>query len=158
MATIVKMQNQTFPIPDDLIALPNESDEAKQQRDSNLKRWLAQISPAATNATLQWGEENGQTVVRVTPKLGTKGSFVVDPLIGLLQDAPQSIPTTWSLVTDLKLLLASGKLTPGLLFSYQERITQALVEASQEERQVSEFYRRLKEAKAVPSPITPMGF
>ena len=44
-------------------------EEAKKQRDSNLKRWLSQVSPAATNATLTWTEESKpdgskETVIR----------------------------------------------------------------------------------------------
>src|SRR5579859_5582433 len=102
MPAKVKLQNQEFEIPEELIALDPKvvaekgEEEAKKQRDSNLKRWLSQVSPAATNATLNWTEESKsdgskETVIRVMPQLGTKGGVVIDALTRNLCAIPQRI-------------------------------------------------------------------
>ena len=158
MATIVRMQNQTFPFPSELAALVDESEAARRERDSMLKRWLSQVSPAATNARLEWSEENGDTVVKVSPQLGTKGGLVVDPLSDALRDAPPYVPGSFSLVATLKMRLASGELTLSSLLAAQERVATVLEEGYIEERLVGHCFRHLKEAKALPSPLAPTGF
>ncbi len=158
MAAKVKLQGQEFPIPDDLIALPDDSEEAKRQRDNRLKRWLSQVSPAATNATLQWKEENGETIIQVTPQLGTKGGIVVDPVMEALIATPQVVHPVFSLAVELKMRLAARQLDLPSLLRYQSRIDEALSDGHDEERKVEAIYRRLSEVKATASPWVPLGF
>src|SRR2546430_17526829 len=98
--TVVQLQDQEFESGEkgeELIALDERvvsekgEEEAKRQRDARLKRWLSTMSPAATNATLNWSERtkpdgSKETVVRVTPQLGTKGGYVIDTLIASLNE------------------------------------------------------------------------
>ncbi|GCE32011.1 hypothetical protein KDA_74950 [Dictyobacter alpinus] len=169
----VKLQNQEFEIPQELTALDERvvaekgEEEAKKQRDINLKRWLSQVSPAATNATLNWSEESKldgskETVIRVTPQLGTKGGREIDALIGDLCAIPQRIHPVMELTFELKLLQISGQFIgrealPRLL-SYQSRINHALEYENSDERIVSEICRKLQDAQAAPSPWVPLGF
>jgi hypothetical protein len=169
----VRLQNQEFEIPQELIALDpgivaeKGEEEAKKQRDSNLKRWLSQVSPAATNATLQWSEESKpdgskETVIKVTPQLGTKGGYMLDALIANLSTIPSSIPPIIALTFELKMLQLSGQLIgkdalPRLL-AYQARITEALEQGNSDGRTVGNIARKLRDAQAAPSPWTPIGF
>lgn len=162
----IRLQNQEFEIPEELIAL-NEGlkaekgeEEAKKQRDANLKRWLSQVSPAATNATLTWSEENKpdgskETIIRVTPQLGTKGSTVIEARLCAI---PQSIHPVIGLTFELKLLQLNGQLDLPRLLAYQERIIDALEHVDSDERTVSTIVRRLQNAKAAPAAFVPLGF
>ncbi len=165
----VRLQNQEFEIPQDLIALEptivaeKGEEEAKRQRDSNLKRWLSQVSPAATNATLNWTEESKpdgskETVIRVTPQLGTKGGYVSAALIENLRVIPQSVLPMIALTFELKMLQLTGRLDLGLLLAYQQRINEALEHQGGDERIVSDIARRLRDAKPAPGPWAPIGF
>jgi len=173
MPAKVKLQNQEFEIPEELIALDPKvvaekgEEEAKKQRDSNLKRWLSQVSPAATNATLNWTEESKsdgskETVIRVMPQLGTKGGVVIDALTRNLCAIPQRIHPVIALTFELKLLQLCGRFTGKealpLLLSYQSRINEALEHEGSDERIIGEIARKLQDAKAAPSPWAPLGF
>lgn len=173
MTAKVKLQNQEFDIPEELIALDPKivgekgEEEAKKQRDINLKRWLSQVSPAATNATLNWTEESKsdgskETVIRVTPQLGTKGGVVIDALIENLCAIPQRIHPVIALTFELKLLQLGGQFTgeealPRLL-AYQARINDALEHEGSDERLIGDIARKLQDAQAAPSPWAPLGF
>ncbi len=165
----VRLQNQEFEIPEELIALDEGikaskgEEEAKKQRDSNLKRWLSQVSPAATNATLNWSEENKpdgtkETVIRVTPQLGTKGGGVLDSLIENLCAIPQSLDPILALTFELKLLQLNGQLNLPRLLAYQQRINKALENVGSDGYMISTIFRRLQDARSVPSPWAPLGF
>ena len=169
----VKLQNQEFDLPEELIVLDkrivNEKgeEEAKKQRDIHLKRWLSLVSPAATNATLNWSLEtkpdgSKETIVRVTPQLGTKGGYVTDSLLASLNAIPQRIHPVIALTFELKMLQISGHFSgqqalPRLL-AYQERIQRALEQESSEEREIGMIAQRLRDAKPAPSPWVPLGF
>lgn len=45
MASKVKTSNQEFPIPDEWVALAEDTQEAKNQRDARLKRLLGAYIP-----------------------------------------------------------------------------------------------------------------
>lgn len=174
--TVVQLQSQEFTLDEkgeELIALDESviaekgEEEAKKQRDARLKRWLSQMSPAATNATLNWSERtrsdgSKETVVRVTPQLGTKGGYIIDALTQALDDAPQHLHPTISLAWEVKMLQISGHFTgkealPRLL-AYQTRIDRALEYGGGEERVIAAIDRRLQEAKPAASPWAPLGF
>lgn len=167
----VRLQNQEFPIDDALIALDPKivaeqgEEEAKKQRDSNLKRWLSTVSPAATNATLSWTEESKpdgtkETIVRVTPQLGTKGGS--EALIQRLEAIPQRVHPVMALAFELRILERSGQFTGkealSRLLSYQERIEQALDYRDHDQLTVSSIARELRHARPIPSPWVPFGF
>jgi hypothetical protein len=165
----VRIQNQSFEIPEDLIALDEGvvtskgEEEAKKLRDSNLKRWLSQVSPAATNATLNWSEENKpdgtkQTVIRVTPQLGTKGGIVIDSLTEKLCAIPQSLDPILALTFELKWLQHNEQLDLPRLLAYQQRINEALENVGSDGHIISTILRRLQDAKPVPSAFAPLGF
>ena len=176
MSAKVKLQNQEFDIPDDLIALDpaiaaeKGEEEAKKQRDNRLKRWLSTVSPAATNATLAWSEEEDKTktdgskvtVIRVTPQLGTKGGGVTETLMANLSAIPQSVHSVIALTVELKMLQLDGRLTGlqalPLLLSYQQRIADALEHEGTDERIIGEVARRMRDARTIPSPWVPVGF
>jgi hypothetical protein len=162
----VRLQNQEFEIPDDLIVLNEDlkaekgEAEAKKQRDANLKRWLSQVSPAATNATLNWSEENKsdgtkETVIRVTPQLGTKGSAIIEARLCAI---PQSIHPVIGLTFELKVLQLNGQLDLPHLLAYQQRIIDALENKGHDENIISAIVRRLQDAKAAPAAFAPLGF
>lgn len=170
----VQIQNQKLEVPFDLIALSPEliqakgEEEAKKVRDSNLKRWLSQLSPAATNATLAWSEEDQpdgskKTIIKVTPQLGTKGAGSIDRLHETLCALPQQVHPITSLAFELQLIQLNGGFTgpqaPHLLFSYETRINEAL-DQDQGSTHVRSFHvaERLREARPIPSPRVPLGF
>lgn len=171
----VQLQNQKFDVPFDLIALNPEiiqakgEDEAKKVRESNLKRWLSQLSPAATNATLAWSEEDQtdgskKTIIKVTPQLGTKGvGGHADRLHDLLCDLPQEVHPITALTFELKMVQLSGGFTgpqaPQRLFSYQQRINDAL-DQDQGRTHLQNYHvtTRLRDARPIPSPRVPLGF
>lgn len=167
----VQLQNQTFSIPEELIALDQTTltekgeAEAKRLRESNLKRWLSQVSPAATNATLEWSEESTadgskETVIKVKPQLGTKGGAVSvsDALIERLSDLPQYVNPLHVLTFELKVLEAQGRLDVPLLQSYEARIRDVLEHTSSSSYLNNGIVYRLTEARAVASPWVPLGF
>lgn len=169
----VRLQNQEFPIDDALIALDPKivaeqgEEEAKKQRDSNLKRWLSTVSPAATNATLSWTEESKpdgtkETIIRVTPQLGTKGGRVSEALIERLGALPQRVHPVIALAFELRVLEMSGQFTGRealtRLLSYQERIELALDSRNNDQLTVSGIAQELRHARPIPSPWIPPGF
>ncbi|GHP00680.1 hypothetical protein KSF_107270 [Reticulibacter mediterranei] len=165
----VRLQNQEFEIPSELITLDAQivtekgEEEAKKQRDSNLKRWLSQVSPAATNATLTWSEDDKpdgskETIIRVTPQLGTKGGVVFDALVERLCALPQRLPEIIALAWELQMLLLTKQLNQERLVGYQRRIIDTLEHEDKSNYIIGDIARRLREAKAVPSPFAPLGF
>jgi len=168
----VKMQNQEFEIPDALCALhptvvaEKGEAEAKRQRDAALKRYLSQVSPAATNATLTWSEEGPegakQTVVRVAPQLGTKGGVISRAVVDSLARAPQEVPPVLDLAFQLKLLQLNGAFSTreGVerFLGYQQAIQEALSSSTPFERGIRLIAERLQKAPALPSPWVPVGF
>lgn len=170
MPTEVRLQNQTFPVPDELVVLNPKlvaekgEEAARRERDIALKRWLSQVSPAATNANLSWSERDGPdgskvTVVTVTPQLGTKGgSGPLSGAVASLVAAPQTIPALYLLAWELKLLQLEGRLDFPRLLAYQPRIQEVLSGSDGDGRAVSDFAHRLRVAPGRPCPVVPLGF
>ncbi len=172
----IKTTNQEFPIPAAWVALEDDSQEAKIQRDTRLRRLLSGYIPAITNAQLTYAQEGEETIVRVTPQLGTKGREAhatdqgVSPLFftsGLrcslgnvhqaLRDAPAYLPPVLKLAWKLKWAMLTGKLTFERLMAYQPEIREALEERS-ESGLVERIHQRLKDLRPTPSPAAPIGF
>src|SRR5712691_11355052 len=126
----VKTTNQEFTIPDEWVRLSDDSQEAKNQRDTRLRRLLAGYSPAITKAQRSDTTEGEETIARVTPQLGTKGVdgggsgqdlppfFLLsglrcdlDPVHQALRDAPAYLPPVLRLAWELKWAMLTGKLT-----------------------------------------------
>lgn len=172
----VKTTNQEFPIPAAWVALEDDSQEAKIQRDTRLRRLLSGYIPAITTAQLTYSQEGDETIVRVTPQLGTKGTEAhatdqgVSPLFftsGLrcslgnvhqaLRDAPAYLPPVLKLAWELKWAMLTGKLTFERLMTYQPEIREVLEERS-ESGLVERIHQRLKDLRPMPSPAAPIGF
>jgi hypothetical protein len=176
MTAKVKTNNQEFPIPDDWVALADDSQEAKNQRDTRLRRLLASYVPAVTNAQLSYTTEGDETIVRVTPQLGTKGveelsaaqplpSFFflsglhcdLAPVHEALRDAPPHMPPVLKLAWELKWAMITGRLTFQRLLDYQPQIQQVL-QRHGEESLVEHIHERLKGLPSLKSPAVPIGF
>jgi len=175
MTTKVKTGNQEFDIPDEWVALAEETEDAKRRRDELLRRKLGGYIPAITNGVISVREEDGNTVVRVTQQVGTKAAaeetesclpaaFYLSPMstdltgvLSLLRDAPAYLPPTLKLALELKWLLISGKLTFDRLVAYQPVIREAL-EERQSTSLVEELHRRLTEVPPPRISYVPLGF
>ncbi len=165
----VKTSNQEFPIPDEWVALPDESQEARNQRDARIRRSLSTYVPSINNAQLSYTQEGEETIVRVTTQLGTKGgeerlffpaSSIQCDLSAIhqtLRDAPSSVPPVLILAWELKWLQVTGQLTFKRLLEYQPRIQQVLSERSPY-HQVEQIHQRLKDLPPASSPFSPLGF
>ncbi len=175
MTAKVKTNNQEFPIPDEWVALANDSQEAKNQRDTRLRRALAGYIPAITNAQLSYSTEGDETIVRVTPQLGTKGveepeagqslpSFFflsglrcdLAPVHEALRKAPPYLPPALGLAWQLKWEMLNGRLTFQRLLDVQPRIQQVLEESAGEGR-VEHIHERLKGLPPLKCPAVPIG-
>lgn len=181
MPTKVKTTNQEFPIPDEWVALTDDSQEAKNRRDELLRRKLGGLIPAITNGVITVREEGGEQIVRVTQQLGTKAAgttdeegehkehslppeFYLTPIhcdladvLGRLQEAPPYLPPVLKLALELKWLLISGKLTFDRLVAYQPTIREALEERHSTSL-VEELHRRLCEVPPPHASYVPLGF
>jgi len=176
MTTKVKTGNQEFEIPDTWVALTEDTEDAKRRRDELLRRKLGGYVPAITNGVISVREEGGDTVVRVTPQVGTKAAagepaenglpaaFYLSPMrtdltdvLFVLRDAPAYLPPTLKLALELKWLLISGKLTFDRLVAYQPIIREALEERHATSL-VDELHRRLTEVPPPRISYVPLGF
>lgn len=166
----VQTTNQTFPIPEDWVALADDSQEAKLQRDTRVRRLLSSYLPAITNAQLSYSTEGEETIVRVTPQLGTKGREEVPApfscgglhcdLAGVhvvLRDAPAYRPPALLLAWELKWTMLTGQLTFERLLAFQPRI-QAVLQDAAERGLVEHLHERLRDLPALPCPLAPPGF
>jgi hypothetical protein len=168
MATKVKTTNQEFPIPDEWVALSEDTQEAKNQRDARLKRLLSTYIPSINNAQLTYSTQEEETIVRVTTQLGTKGvDMPFFPTAGMqcnlsgihetLRSAPAYVPPVLLLAWELKWLQVTGKLTFEKLLEYQPKIEKALAEREPYQL-VTYIHQRLKDLPPAPSPVAPLGF
>jgi hypothetical protein len=174
---IVKTANQEIPIPDAWVALTDESQEAKSQRDARLRRLMGGVVPSINNAQLTYNQEEGKgMVVRVTTQLGTKAteeheegdqglpSFFfytklqcdLNEVHASLCNAPRYLPPVLKLAWELKWLQVTGKLTFPKLLEYQPAI-QKVLEDSTSSNQVEHIHQRLRDLPPAPAPTAPIG-
>ena len=171
----VKTNNQEFPIPDEWVALADDSQEAKNQRDTRVRRLLSSYIPAITNAQLSFTTEGDETIVRVTPQLGTKGveelwahlpvpSFFyltglhcdLVPVHEALRAGPPYMPPVLKLAWELKWAMITGNLTFKRLLDYQPQIQRVLEQ--HDGGLVEQIHERLKGLPPLSSPAAPIGF
>jgi hypothetical protein len=174
MATM-KTTNQEFPIPDEWVVLADESQEAKNQRDTRIRRKLGSYIPALTNGQITYTQEGEEMVVRVTPQLGTKAVMLreqeqlpsffflsrmqcdLEDVHARLRDALAYLPPTLSLAWELKWLQVTGQLTFQRLIDYQPKIRETIT-ANHDARLVEHIHERLRDLPAISAPAAPLGF
>lgn len=156
---IVRLPNQgDFEIPDDLVRLSEDTQAARERRDSLVRHALSSFAPSVINATLSYREENGRTVVTVTPQLGRKagGDFAI--MHERLRAEPPYLDPALALAWEIRWAQLTGTLHPvDLLLRYRERLGATLEHQQHATRNVSDLCRALRMAEGTLPTSAPLG-
>ena len=155
---IARLPNQgDFELPDEIVMLAEESTAARERRDTLVRRALAQFAPSALNASLTYTTENGHTVVKVTPKLGTK-ALSADVFVGVhehLRAAPPYLDPALALAWEIRWSQLTGTLHPiDLLLHYRARL-QAHVQGEERRRSTQTLSDLCRGGRGVGGPHPP---
>jgi|SRR5579884_1120325 hypothetical protein len=158
---VVRLPNQGgFEISDDLVTLAEDTQAARERRDSLVRHALMPFAPSVTNATLSYREENGRIVVTVTPQLGRKagGESIFATLHERLRVEPPYLDPALALAWEIRWAQLCGTLHPvDLLLRYRERLNTALDHQQHADRDVSDLRRALRLVEGMLPAGAPLG-
>jgi hypothetical protein len=147
LATIrISSDGVEFSFPDEIAA-----------DDDLVRQSLAPFYAELANADITRSEENGQMIVIVTKRAGTKGNNTSD-VISALRAAPEEINPALVLQDKLTQDRERGKLTLRTLLRLQPTIRQAVDQGARQIEENSAALKLLIEARPVPGRSTPTGF
>lgn len=159
---IVRLPNQgDFEIPDELVHLPEETQAARTQRDSLVRHALA-FAPSALNASLTYKEENGRTVVIVTPQLGRK-ALDGPPFAAFharLRAAPAYLDPALHLSWEIRWQLLGNRHPVDVLLTYRSRLEELVVgrEREQWRREFGDLCTTLRAVEGTLPNVPLIGF
>lgn len=140
---IIKLEGQSIPIDNDIAAA-----------DELIRKALLPFYPEVGNATISRSEEDGETVINIVKRAGTKGSTPLASLIAAPEEANPAITLAW----ELKRLEAAEELELRQLLEYHPRIDRAIEQGEAEAEQVAEALNKLQAAVTQPSQQRIPGF
>jgi hypothetical protein len=130
-------------------------DDAIAGNDELLKQALVPHLPEIANATISRTHTDGQMVVTVIKKAGTKGAFAGLPA---LTSAPERINPVFGVAWMIRWNEARGTLDFMTLIDMQTLIDTTLIQSDVEEKHIQKTLRRLKSASASTSTRIVIGF
>jgi hypothetical protein len=147
---IIKLEGQEIPI-DDAIALD----------DTMLRNALTPFYPDAAHAEIARETKDGQTIVRMVKRAGTKGTnreTGTASVLNQLIQAETGLNPALELCWQLKSLEIKGKLDLEALVFLQDNIRTAIAQGETEVKQVETTLRLLLAAPPIPAKIVLPGF
>jgi hypothetical protein len=147
---IIKLEGQEIPI-DDAIALD----------DTMLRNALTPFYPDAAHAEIARETKDGQTIVRMVKRAGTKGTnreTGTASVLNQLIQAETGLNPALELCWQLKNLEVKGKLDLEALVSLQDDLRTAIAQGETEVKQVEIALRLLLTAPPIPAKIVLPGF
>jgi hypothetical protein len=147
---IIKLEGQEIPI-DDAIALD----------DTMLRNALTPFYPDAAHAEITRETKDGQTIVRMVKRAGTKGTnreTGTASVLNQLIQAETGLNPALELCWQLKSLEIRGKLDLEALVSLQDNIRTAIAQGETEVKQVEKTLRLLLAAPPIPAQMVLPGF
>lgn len=147
---IIKLEGQEIPI-DDAIALD----------DTMLRNALTPFYPDAAHAEIARETKDGQTIVRMVKRAGTKGTSFgtgTDGVLNKLISSKSELNPALELCWQLKSLEIRGKLDLEALLPLQQTIHTAIAQGETEVKQVETTFRLLLTAPPIPAKIVLPGF
>jgi len=132
MAT-VKVEGTSLEMPDEIC-----------KTDKGLTDALIQFYPGVANADFKREKNGDQTVITVTKKAGTKGTFA--HVLAALNAAPESISP----------VLMLQETPPAKLSTKQ--LDDALTQGLEDEAEILRIANALDHAQAQPADVRPVGF
>jgi hypothetical protein len=147
---IIKLEGQEIPI-DDAIALD----------DTMLRNALTPFYPDAAHAEIARETKDGQTIVRMVKRAGTKGTnreTGTASVLNQLIQAETGLNPALELCWQLKSLEIRGKLDLEALVPLQKTIHTAVAQGETEVKQVEIALRLLLAAPPIPAKIVLPGF
>ncbi len=144
MPALIRLEGQLIPVEDAIAA-----------DDELIKKALLPFYPEVGNALISRTQEDGQTVVSVLKRAGTKGVTPFEVLIA----APESVNPAIALAWELKRLEAKGELEdPAVLLQYSKQIDQAIEQGKNEASDVAHSRAKLQTACPKTSTAVVVGF
>lgn len=140
---LIKLEGQSIPI-----------DNAIAAADDLIRKALLPFYPEVGNATISRTEEDGETIINIVKRAGSKGSTPLACLIAAPEEVNPAIALSW----ELKRQDAAGALELPQLLAYHPRIEGAIEQGEAEESQVNKALNKLKAALAQPSQQQVPGF
>ena len=147
---IIKLEGQEIPI-----------DEAIALDDTMLRNALTPFYPDAAHAEIARETKDGQTIVRMVKRAGTKGTNCetgTASVLNQLIQAETGLNPALELCWQLKSLEIKGKLDLEALVSLQDNIRTAIAQGETEVKQVEIALRLLLTAPPIPAKIVLPGF
>ncbi len=145
MAKVI-LDGQTIAVPDDAA-----------QTDADLIRALTPLYPDVANAEIARKDENGETVITVVKRPGTKGASNRAMVLQALLDAPSAVNPAISLCLALRRNHIEDA-SPDELLALREQIEDALDVGEAQIDAVRNSLKLLMSAAPVPSQHVPTGF
>ncbi len=128
-------------------------DDQIAQDDTLLRQALALVYPAVANAEIKREHKNGELVVSVIKRAGTKGQ----PL-AVLATAPEEANPALLLAWELKALERAGEFDLTVSVAVQNRVQEALSQGEAETKKISRIVQTLTQLKPSPYHQVPVGF
>lgn len=125
--------------------------------DRHLREALAPFYPELMNAEINRLEEDGELIVTVTKRAGTKGAGVSGVLVAL-HAAPEEINPALVLRHRLMRLEERGKLDLRKILQLQPQIRRAVEEGTKQIKEQGASLKLLREGKPVAGRSIPPGF
>lgn len=141
----------TLQLPDNGQSLPIEDRIARD--DNLLRQALAIVYPGAANADIKREEKNGELVVSVIKRAGSKGH----PL-AVLKAAPEEVNPALLMAWELKKMERAGEFDLRVSVAVQGQVRKALNEGEIEKARIDKMLRTLKLLKPCPARQVPVGF
>jgi hypothetical protein len=143
MATIrLSGDGQEFPLPDDVA-----------RSDELLRQALVPFYPEVAGADIKRENKNGELVVTVIRRAGTKGA-PLPYLIAASEEINPALVMAW----ELKKLEAEGELELAGLMALQPRLERAIRQGEEEGRRVETALKELKASRPEPGGRGMPGF
>ena len=141
---IIKLEGQEIPI-----------DAALAASDDLIRKALLPFYPEVGNATIGRKEENGETIITIVKRAGSKGLTPFEQLVV----TPESVNPAIALAGELKLKESKGELVEFFtLLQYQARIDEAIEQGTSDAEAVDQSLKKLTVATAQPSQRIVPGF
>jgi len=144
MSALIKLEGQIIPVEDAIAA-----------DDELIKKALLPFYPEVGNALISRTQEDGNTVISVLKRAGTKGVSPFEVLVGASESVNPAIALAW----EIKRLEAKGELEdPIVLLRYSKQIDQAIEQGENEASDVARSRAKLQTACPKTSTAIIVGF
>lgn len=141
---IIRLEGQEIPLT---------SEQA--QTDQAIIDTLLPFYPQIAGATFERQEIEGETIIKIRPRAGTKGNSLV---VQALKEAPSEINQALIMSWQLKQLEITGKLDIPTLIQLQPQIEEAISLSQEESQATHSITSTLVTCSPTPSPFSLLGF